>query len=504
MTHEISNVAEALTWLRERMAAAGVLDGSLQIDSRRIAPGDAFIAWPGAATDARLHLADARTRGAIACLVEAEGADAFDLTGADVATFAGLKAATGEIASAWFAHPSRALSMVAFTGTNGKTSSAWWLADALSKYELPTGRLCALVGTLGMGFLGALQDTGLTTPDPVFLHSGLRTWVDAGAGACAIEASSIGLAEHRLAGTQIAVAVFTNLSQDHLDYHGDMHAYFQAKRALFVWPGLRAAVINIDDAAGAQLHTELQSAGGLEMWSVSQTGPARVRADAIALGPEGLRCTVHEGQERHALQTQLIGGYNLSNLLGVLAAMRALGVPLTHAVSACAQLRPVPGRMERLIQPGQPLVAVDYAHTPDALAQALQALRPLAQERGGQLWCVFGCGGHRDAAKRPLMGAAAQQHADRVLVTSDNPRGEEPAVIVHQILLGTIASQRIRAEPDRAAAIAMALSEAAAADVVLIAGKGHETWQEAAGIKRPFSDVEHARQAIARRAEACT
>ncbi len=492
MTRVLHDTDEALAWLRERTT------GTLQSDSRQVAPGDAFIAWPGAATDARAHLADARTRGAAACLVEAEGGEAFDLAGDDIATFQGLKAAVGEIASAWFGVPSHGLEMVAFTGTNGKTSSAWWLAQALSGCELTAHAPCALVGTLGMGFPAALEETGLTTPDPVRLQRGLRALVDAGARSCAIEASSIGIAEHRLAGTRIAVAVFTNFTQDHLDYHGSMAAYLDAKRALFAWPGLRAAVLNLDDAAAASLQGQMEAAG-LDLWTVSQTGPARLRASEVALGAQGLQCLLSEGDEQLRLHTTLIGQYNISNLLGVIAAMRALGVPLAAAVRACEQLAPVPGRMERLLAAGQPLVAVDYAHTPDALEKALQALRPLAAERGGQLWCVFGCGGDRDAGKRPLMGAAAQQHADQVVVTSDNPRSEDPAAIVHQILLGTIAGNTVRAEPDRAAAIAQVLQQAAPADVVLIAGKGHEAWQETAGVKRPFSDLEHARTALARR-----
>lgn len=489
MTRMLHTSTEALAWLRERAT------GTLQIDSRRIAPGDAFIAWPGAAIDARAHLADARTRGASACLVEAVGAEAFDVAGADVALLANLKAATGELAAAWFGAPSEALQVVAFTGTNGKTSSAFWLAQALSNYELPALFPCALVGTLGIGFPNALQETGLTTPDPVRLQGGLRVLVDAGAKSCAIEASSIGLAEHRLAGLRIAVAVFTNFTQDHLDYHGSMEAYLAAKRALFAWPGLRAAVLNIDDAAGADLQVQAKAVG-LDLWTVSQTGPARLRAQHIELGPLGLQCVVSEGGQQLPLQTTLIGQYNISNLLGVIGAMRALGVPLDAAVRACERLGPVPGRMERLLSPGQPLVAVDYAHTPDALEKALQALRPLAAQRGGQLWCVFGCGGDRDAGKRPLMGAAAQHHADRVVVTSDNPRSEDPAAILHQILLGTIAGATVHAEPDRAAAIAQVLAQAAPADVVLIAGKGHEAWQEIAGVKRPFSDLEHARAAL--------
>lgn len=492
MTRMLHTVAEALAWLRERTP------GTLQTDSRKVQPGDAFIAWPGAATDARAHLADARTRGASACLVEAQGAEAFDLSGADVASLRGLKAATGDIASDWFGAPSHSLETVAFTGTNGKTSSAWWLAHALHNCELPALSPCALVGTLGMGFPAALKETGLTTPDPVQLQRGLRILVDAGATSCAIEASSIGIAEHRLAGTRIAIAVFTNFTQDHLDYHGSMDAYLDAKRALFAWPGLRAAVLNIDDAAAASLQPQLQAAG-LDLWTVSQTGRARLSASAVELGAQGLQCVLSEGAEQLPLRTTLIGQYNISNLLCVVAAMRALGVPLATAVRACEQLAPVPGRMERLLAAGQPLVAVDYAHTPDALEKALQALRPLATERGGRLWCVFGCGGDRDAGKRPLMGAAAQQHADQVVITSDNPRSEDPAAIVHQILLGTIAGNTVRAEPDRAAAIAQVLQAAAPADVVLIAGKGHEAWQETAGVKRPFSDLDQARAALARR-----
>ena len=304
-----------------------------------------------------------------------------------------------------------------------------------------------------------------------------------------------------LTGMRIAVAVFTNFTQDHLDYHGSMEAYLTAKRALFAWPGLRAAVLNIDDAAGADLQAPAKAAG-LDLWTVSQTVPARLCAREIALGPQGLQCLIREGEQQLPLQTALIGQYNISNLLGVIGAMRALGVPLDAAVRACERLGPVPGRMERLLLPGQPLVAVDYAHTPDALEKALQALRPLALARGGALWCVFGCGGDRDAGKRPLMGAAAQHHADRVVVTSDNPRSEDPVVILHQILLGTIAGATVRAEPDRAAAIAQVLAQAAPADVVLIAGKGHEAWQEIAGVKRPFSDLEHARAALQLREEA--
>ena len=486
----LSNAAEAVQWLRQRVT------GTLQTDSRLVVPGDGFIAWPGAATDGRAHIASATARGATACLVEQVGMEAFDLSGAPTAELQDLKAATGEIAAQWFGQPSHALQVVAFTGTNGKTSSACWLAGALQNSELLAHAPCGLVGTLGMGLLPHLENTGMTTPDPVRLQRAFRQMVDAGVRTCAIEASSIGLAEHRLAGARIRVAVFTNFTQDHLDYHGSMDAYWQAKTALFDWPALQAAVINIDDAHGLALHGALSERLDLDVWSTSMQRSARLQAQDITFGDVGLRFTVGVGDERYALHTTVIGDYNVANLLGVIAAMRALGVPLARAVSACAALQPVPGRMECIALPCQPLVAVDYAHTPDALQQALRALRPLAQERGGQLWCVFGCGGDRDASKRPLMGAAAQHHADWVVLTSDNPRSENPAHILRQVWQGTMAGQTVRVEPDRAAAIALALAEADARDVVLIAGKGHEDYQETKGIRRPFSDMAHAHAAL--------
>lgn len=488
----MSSVHDAVAWLRERVT------GMLQTDSRQVRPGDGFIAWPGAATDGRAHIGDALARGAAACLVEHEGADAFPLQGLPVAALHGLKAVTGLIAADWFEHPTQRLDVLAVTGTNGKTSTSWWIAEALnllSKKELFTQGGCALVGTLGMGVPPALTGTGMTTPDPVRLQRAFRQFADAGRAACAIEASSIGLAEHRIAGTRIRVALFTNFTQDHLDYHPGMAAYWQAKSMLFDWPGLHAAVVNIDDARGAELHATLAEQP-LDLWSISITGPARLAARDIHMGEGGLVFTVAEGVNARVIETRVIGHYNVSNLLGVLAGLRALGVPLEHALYACAQLSPVPGRMEQIHEAGQPLVAVDYAHTPDALEKALLALRPIAAERGGRLWCVFGCGGNRDAAKRPLMGAVAQHRADEVVVTSDNPRSEDPATILHQILQGTVAGVTVRAEPDRAAAIALALAEAGPADVVLIAGKGHEDTQEAAGVRVPFSDKVHAQAAL--------
>lgn len=497
--HRLQSAEEATRWLRSRVT------GTLRTDSRQVEPGDGFIAWPGAVTDGRRHVRSALAQGASACLVEHEGVDAFDLDDDAIATLAQLKPATGEIASQWFGKPSHSLDVLAVTGTNGKTSSAWWLAQAISNLEQTMSIPCGLVGTLGIGrplrpgHSGAIEFNGLTTPDPVLLQRHLRRFVDDGLKACAMEASSIGIAEQRLAGTRVRVAIFTNLTQDHLDYHGNMASYWAAKRALFDWPGLQSAVVNIDDAHGAELARSLQGRS-LDLWTVSTGTPtARLRATDAGYGARGLRFTVIEGVDAVELETGLIGDYNLSNLLGVLAAMRALGVPLASAVQACTALSPVPGRMACIGEPGEPMVVVDYAHTPDALEKALKALRPFAQQRGGALWCVFGCGGDRDASKRPLMAQAAEHLADQVVVTSDNPRSEPPGRIIEQIAAGLANPSRARVQLDRARAIREAIRDCAAADVLLVAGKGHEDYQDIGGVKHPFSDQSHARKALAQR-----
>lgn len=488
----LNNAAEAVAWLRSRV------QGDLQTDSRKVKAGDAFVAWPGAATDGRAYVGKALEQGAAAVLVEADGLQAFDLSGDRIAALKGLKAATGLIADQWFAHPSGELDVLAVTGTNGKTTTAWWLAHALAKVTLNARTGCALVGTLGVGVPPALESTGMTTPDPVLLQRAFRSYADQGLAACAIEASSIGIAEHRLDGSKIRVALFTNFTQDHLDYHGSMDAYWQAKTQLFDWPGLPAAVVNIDDAHGARLWARLQGRA-MDVWSVSIQGPARLQAKDIGLGDEGLSFTVLEAGHSLRMNTRLVGQYNVSNLLGVLAALRCLGLTLEQAVQACAHLEPVPGRMQQIVKPGLPLVAVDYAHTPDALEKALRALQPAARQRQGKLWCVFGCGGDRDNSKRPLMGQAAQANADGVFVTSDNPRSEVPESIIDQILVGMQAGEALHVQADRAAAIAQAIARADARDVVLIAGKGHEDYQETMGVRHPFSDMAEAHKALAAR-----
>jgi UDP-N-acetylmuramoyl-L-alanyl-D-glutamate--2,6-diaminopimelate ligase len=506
MLDELRSVDEALAWLARRRVVA------LTTDSRRVSGGDAFIAWPGSTTDARRYVADALAAGAAACIVEGEGVHAFALPDdARIASLRGLKAATGPLASGFLGDPSRRLDVVATTGTNGKTSTAWWTAQALTSL----GRRSGVVGTLGIGEPplgddpGTIAATGLTTPDPVTLHAAFKGFVDAGFSACAIEASSIGIVEQRLTGTHVAVALFTNFTQDHLDYHGTMDAYWHAKARLFAWPGLRHAVLNLDDPTGAELARRMQG-GPVEVWTYSARQDARLYAHDIGYVNGGLAFDLYEGATQVPVRTGLIGDYNVSNLLAVVGGLRALGIALADAAAACGRLTPVPGRMQRVVVQAEyddevsrygdlPEVVVDYAHTPDALEKALLALQPLARARRGELWCVFGCGGNRDTGKRPLMGSLAQRLADRVVVTSDNPRHEPPSQILEQIVAGMTGTSKPMIIEDRRAAIGQAVRFADADDVILIAGKGHEDYQDVAGVKHPFSDVIEAQSVLARK-----
>jgi UDP-N-acetylmuramyl-tripeptide synthetase len=489
--HELHSTHEAAQWLRARVT------GELHCDSRKVRAGDGFVAWPGAATDGRKYVPAAISQGAAACIVEGEGVTAFGFDSEAIASFMQLKAATGPIAAEYYGHPTDRLDVIAVTGTNGKTSTAWWLAQALSNAGVP----CGVVGTLGIGRPPQVDFVGLTTPDPVLLQREFRNFEQAGVKACAIEASSVGIVERRLDGTRIRVGIFTNFTQDHLDYHGTMEAYWDAKAELFRWSGLRGAVVNIDDEKGSELAEALQGSP-LDVWTVSCREPARIAARNIAYGEAGLEFDVCEGEAASHLATSVIGHYNVANLLGVIGGLRAMGVSHADAVRACGSLLPVPGRMQRLVQKGKPLVAVDYAHTPDALDKALTALRPLAVQRGGELWCVFGCGGDRDPIKRPLMAAVVEKDADHVVVTSDNPRGEKPENIISQVLLGLSHAKCVEVQADRAKAIAETIAAAGPQDVVLIAGKGHEDYQEIAGVKHPFSDADHARCALDARSAA--
>jgi UDP-N-acetylmuramyl-tripeptide synthetase len=489
---QLHNPTEAVNWLKTRVT------GELRIDSRDIQPGDGFIAWPGAAVDGRQFVQAALQNGAAACLVEDSGLNLKEIKDATdqdkVASYTGLKNAIGLIAAQAMNTPTKGLNVLAITGTNGKTTTAWWLAQALEAIAVvdpKSAARCFMVGTLGIGVPNAVESTGLTTPDPVLLQKKFREYVDNGFSYCAIEASSIGIEEHRLDGTDIKVAVFTNFTQDHLDYHGSMQAYWHAKLKLFQWPTLKAAVVNIDDIKGIELikFLDIQK---IDVWTVAIDADARIKASNIEYTKNGLKFNIHEGIKIHQVETKFFGKYNVSNLLCVIATMRASGIDLQTCVEACKSLTVVPGRMDVISQESQPLVVVDYAHTPDALKQALMALRPTAETRGGKLICVFGCGGNRDASKRPLMAQLAQIYADEVVVTADNSRNEKTELIISNIVAGFNSMMNVVIEANRAAAIATTIKNAHPNDVILIAGKGHENYQDELGVKSYFSDKEQA------------
>ena len=488
-------------WLRQVLAPGA----ALVADSRAVRPGDGFVAWPGATHDGRDYVEQAIARGAAAVLYEA-GRDAS--TG-EVASRAvpGLKALAGAVAAEYYGRPSERLEVVAVTGTNGKTSCTQWIARGLAAL----GRRAAVIGTLGSGIVPADDSTaeldafGLTTPDAVALQRMLAAFADAGVEVVAMEASSIGLDQGRLAGTTIGIAVFTNLSRDHLDYHETEQAYLQAKGRLFQWPGLHTAIVNGDDPVSAGILGSLPEpvqAVAFGQLPGEHGWRARRKISAYQIDEErdGTQVSVGGDWGRAQIRLHLIGRFNVVNAMAVAAVWISLGVPFEVAMQRLESLRPLPGRMEQVIVGGGPLVVVDYAHSPDALLNVLQALRPIAEARGGALWCVFGAGGDRDAGKRPIMGMVAERFADRVVVTSDNPRSETPFHIAADIRAGFTREPWLT-ELDREQAIHDALASAAADDVVLIAGKGHETWQEIAGQRLPFSDVEVARRCLQQRLE---
>jgi UDP-N-acetylmuramoyl-L-alanyl-D-glutamate--2,6-diaminopimelate ligase len=484
--------------LRER----GVIAGSLATDSRALAAGEVFLAYPGGKGDGRRHIPQALARGASAVLWERDGFEWDPAWAVPNLAVEGLRNLAGPLASHLNGEPSARLRVIAVTGTNGKTSCSQWIAQALDA----RGARCGVVGTLGLGVAGgALQPNPNTTPDPVLLQRSLRDMADAGAVACAMEASSIGLDQGRLNGTLVRTALYTNLSRDHLDYHGDMERYAAAKRRLFDLPGLENAVLNMDDPQGVILARSLAGRGvarwgyalhegaaaraGLEHWV--EAGPVSYRGASMAFEARGSFGSV-------SLQAPVLGRFNAANLLGVFCVLLAEGHLPRDAADALARLSPVPGRMHCLGGEAQPLVVVDYAHTPDALDKVLESLSDVARARGGRLAVVFGCGGDRDPGKRALMGAIAGRRAGRVMLTSDNPRSEDPDAIISAISVGVGVAHDV--QPDRALAIRQVLGSADARDVVLLAGKGHEAWQETAGVRTPFSDAEHARRALEARA----
>lgn len=474
--------------LGERLSLLGVPLVDLTTDSRLVKRGSVFLAYPGSRRDGRAFIAEAIARGAAAVLWERGGFDwnaRWDVPNLAVEDLRGNASA---IAGLVQGDPSAHLWMVGVTGTNGKTSVAQWVAQAFDGL----GRRAAVLGTLGNGLVGECVEAKNTTPDPVVLQRELADYLRRGAKVAAMEVSSHGLDQGRTAGIRFDVAVFTNLTRDHLDYHGTLEAYAEAKYRLFNARGVGRAVINVDDAWGRRFADRLRGSP-VDVIGYGLEG-GRLRAAGISQSGAGLRFRIEGDWGTGEVAVPVLGAFNAANLLAVIATLLASGVGLADALGAVAKLKPVPGRLERLGGGGQPLVVVDYAHTPDALEKALAALRPVVAP-GRRLLCVVGCGGDRDAGKRPIMGEVAARLADHVIVTSDNPRGEDPRAIIEQVMAG---ATRGSAEPvaERQVAIFTAIHQAGPGDVVLLAGKGHETYQEIAGVRHPFRDAEVALAAL--------
>lgn len=464
----------------------------LCLNSRKLCPGDLFLAVPGATVDGRAFIDAVLKAGAVAVLAEAEG---LQQTGEQIIPVLGLVHRLSEIAGHFYGEPSENLVLTGVTGTNGKTTCTQLLAQL---YSL-AGEKSAVLGTLGHGIYGdgsvTLSDTGMTTPDALTVQALLADDVANGVARVAMEVSSHSLAQARVEALHFTTGVFTNLSRDHLDYHGSLLNYAQAKRQLFAMPGLQHAVINVDDPVGAEIASHLPPAVALYGYSLNNPGAA-VSADQVVLSPVGISARVQTPWGEGQLNSALLGRFNLENLLAVVAVACAQGMALEQVLSLIPRLQPVAGRMEMVTGIPGPRVVVDYAHTPDALEKALATLR---EHCTGQLWCVFGCGGDRDRGKRPLMGDIASRLADRVIVTSDNPRSEDPDGIIRDISEGAMPETSVDVIPDRAQAIRNAIWEAADSDLVLIAGKGHEDYQLVGARRLPFSDLAEARLALRQR-----
>lgn len=464
----------------------------LRLDSRQVCANDVFLAV--SERDWQQHLLQAAAKGAALAVVDQAGSGDLPETPCRVVRVPQLRRKLGAIADAYYGQPSRACVVVGITGTNGKTSCSHWLAQAWQQARGTAG----VIGTLGCGLVGEAghHDTGFTTPDVASNHRLLAEMVQRGAGLVAMEVSSHALDQGRVDAVQFDTAVFTNLTRDHLDYHGDMASYAAAKRKLFEREELQWAVINRDDAMGKDLCDRLRGQPVRCLTYGLDDTTTDLGVERFDVTGRGMRARIRTPWGKGELESRFPGGYNLLNTLAVLATLCAHGTDLDDALAAVRQLQAVPGRTQIISESGDDvLVVVDYAHTPDALDKILRALREQSPRR---LWCVFGCGGNRDRGKRPQMAAVAAAGADVVVVTTDNPRDENPAAIIADVVAG-LAGKTYRVVEDRAAAIAAAISEAGAGDIVLLAGKGHEEYQEVAGQRLPFSDSDEARRALAAR-----
>ncbi|SFN02747.1 UDP-N-acetylmuramoylalanyl-D-glutamate--2,6-diaminopimelate ligase [Formivibrio citricus] len=462
-------------------------------DSRQIQAGDVFLAFRGEYADGRKYIPEAIAAGAAGVIWEAEGFcwdDAWPVSNVGVPQ---LRELAGIVVAHLLGNPSAVLWVAGVTGTNGKTSIANWLAQAFTQ----AGGKGGVLGTVGNGFPGELEASTHTTLDPVGVQNWMRRLLDQGATHVAMELSSHGLDQARAHGVAVDCAVFTNLTRDHLDYHGDMDEYGAAKARLFEWEGLKSAVINQDDTFGRKLlgltRAETVYTYGLE--------DGDIRPLKLDVSLDGIHMRVATPLGETQIASPLIGRFNASNLLACLGVLLAAGIALETAAKALGKIEPAPGRMQRLGGGAQPLIVVDYAHTPDALEKALSTLRE-SMSGPGRLICVFGCGGNRDRGKRALMGEIACRLADSVIITSDNPRDEVPQAIIDDIVAGVsgvpgTGKDHYAIESDRAHAIVDAVELARPGDVVLIAGKGHENYQEIRGERHAFDDVEQAGLALA-------
>ncbi|GLS82193.1 UDP-N-acetylmuramoyl-L-alanyl-D-glutamate--2,6-diaminopimelate ligase [Paraferrimonas haliotis] len=467
---------------------------NLQLDSRAVTEGDLFIAIPGHAVDGRRYIDAAITNGAAAVLCHSDDAKqhgVIEQRQVPVIFVSELSSQLAAIARQAYPFDGAKTQLIGVTGTNGKTSVSQLMAQLSSLLNEPA----AVLGTIGNGMWGHLQDSVNTTSDPITTARQLNEFQQAKARLVSMEVSSHGLVQGRVATLPFSVAVFTNLSRDHLDYHGDMRNYALAKRRLFEFRKLKHRLFNIDDHIGLTWKNEFAD----QAHSYSIKTDADYQACNVRYSDDGVNAELVTAQGRYSLYSPLLGPFNLSNLIAALAALHLAGYELADLVSACAHIQPINGRMERFAAHNSATAVVDYAHTPDAIEHALQALRPHTK---GKLWCVFGCGGDRDKGKRPLMAKAAEQNADVLVLTEDNPRSESVAEILRQMQQGLTQPQAAQLIPQRKAAIRYALTHAAADDLVLIAGKGHETYQEVLGQKYDYDERAFVRQVLQEQGEA--
>lgn len=480
------------TLLQGIVAVPSVFDVTihgLKTDSREVTPGDAFVALPGARTPADFHVDKAIEAGATVVLLQTdEPGQCQERQGALVVPVPGLRGLLGRIADRFFEHPSQRLRLIGVTGTNGKTSVCQYVAQLLKE----TGTPCGTLGTLGYGMPGSLQPATHTTPDVVQVNRVLARILKQDARAAVMEVSSHALDQGRVDNLTMTGAVFTNLTRDHLDYHGSMEAYGAAKARLFEREELHFSVINFDDPFGRQLFDQLEGKCDRVRYSLHEA-QTELWMREFRPTDEGFEADLDGEWGSFGVSVPLMGSFNASNVLASIATVLTLGVPLDRVRQAVTRLVPPPGRLERFGSASGIRVVVDYAHTPDALSNALAALRPHV---AGRLICVFGCGGDRDPGKRPEMAKEAEKLADHVIVTDDNPRNEDPGKIVSDVLAGFSEPEAVTVIHDRALAIEAAITLATPDDLVLVAGKGHETYQEVAGQRYPFSDAEQVRHLL--------